>query len=168
MFKTILVATDGSDHGQNATQIAGELACRLGSRLYVAHVVTGQPVPDSLRRMAEIEHLVQASKPEQGTSLGRLSLRPSAEASNAQIAAAVAGKLLEQGVDRAKAAGAAEVLPLELTGDAAAALVEAARDHAADLVVIGSRGFGRLGRLMHGSVSTKVGQEVACPCLVVK
>ena len=168
MFQTILVATDGSDHGRNATRIAGELAGRLGAKLYVAHVVTGQPVPEPLRRMAEVEHLVKEPEPEQGSSLGRLSLKPSARVVNERIAAAVAARVLEQCGKLAKAAGAEEVVPLELSGEAAEALLEAVGRHKIDLVVIGSRGFGRLGRLVHGSVSTQVSQEIGFPCLVVK
>lgn len=168
MFETILVATDGSDHGRNATRVAGGLAGRLGARLYVAHVVTGQPVPEALRRLAEVEHLVGEPAKEQGSSLGRLSLGASPHAADQRIAAAVATKVLEQAAALAREEGAADVVPLELRGDAADALVEAVGSHAVDLVVIGSRGFGRLGRLVHGSVSSAVGQEVACPVLVVK
>ncbi len=168
MFKTILVATDGSDHGRNATRIAGGLAGRLGAKLYVAHVVTGQPVPEALRRMAEVEHLVREAEPERDSSLGRLSLKPSPRVVDERIAVAVAGKVLEQGAALAKAEGAAEVVPLELAGDAAEAVVEAVRARAVELVVIGSRGFGVLGRLVHGSVSTQVSQEVRCPVMVVK
>jgi nucleotide-binding universal stress UspA family protein len=168
MFQTILVATDGSDHGRNATRVAGGLAGKLGAKLYVAHVVTGQPVPEPLRRMAEVEHLVKEPEPEQGSSLGRLSLKASPRVVDQRLAAAVATRVLEQAGTLAKSEGAADVVPLELTGDAAEALIEAVRGREIDLVVIGSRGFGALGRLVHGSVSTKVSHDVACPVMVVK
>jgi nucleotide-binding universal stress UspA family protein len=168
MFQTILVATDGSDHGRNATRVAGGLAGRLGARLYVAHVITDQPVPESLRRMAEVEHLVKEPEPEQGSSLGRLSLKASPRVLDQRIAAAVATRVLEQAGTLARSEGAEDVVPLELSGDAAAALAEAVRDREVDLVVIGSRGFGALGRLVHGSVSTQVSHDVACPVMVVK
>jgi nucleotide-binding universal stress UspA family protein len=168
MFQTIFVATDGSDHGRNATRVAGGLAGRLGARLYVAHVITDQPVPESLRRMAEVEHLVKETEPEQGSSLGRLSLKASPRTTNQRIAAAVATRVLEQAGTLAKAEGAEDVVPLELSGDAAEAVIEAVRDRGVDLVVIGSRGFGAFGRLVHGSVSSKVSHDVACPVVVVK
>lgn len=168
MFTTILVATDGSEHGRNATRVAGALAGRLGARLYVAHVVTGQPVPEALRRMAEVEHLVEPPEPERHSSLGHLSLKPSPRATNERLAAAVATRVLEQCGELARAEGALDVVPLELSGEAAEALIEAVGRHKVDLVVIGSRGFGRLGRLVHGSVSSRVGQELACPVMVVK
>ena len=168
MFTTILVANDGSDHGRNATRIAGDLAGRYGARLFVTHVVSSQPVPEQLRRMAEVEHLVKDAEPEQGSSLGRLSVKASPNAREQQLKAAISTKVLEQGVALAKREGATDVQPLELQGEAAEALVEAVGRHAVDLVVIGSRGFGPIGRLLHGSVSTEVSQQVRCPCLLVK
>ena len=168
MFTTILVANDGSDHGRNATRIAGDLAGRYAAQLFVAHVVSDQPVPEQLRRMAEVEHLVKDPEPEQSSSLGRLSIKASPNARDQQLKAAISSKLLEQGVALAKREGATNVQPLELQGDAAAALVEAVGRHGVDLVVIGSRSFGPLGRLLHGSVSTEVSQQIRCPCLIVK
>ena len=168
MFTTILVATDGSDHGRNATRIAGSLAGRYDARLLVAHVISDQPVPEEMRRMAEVEHLVKDPEPEKSSSLGRLSIKASPNAQTLQLKAAISTKVLEQGVSLAKREGATSVEALELEGDAAEVLIEAVGRHGVDLVVIGSRGFGPLGRLVHGSVSSKVSQEVRCPCLVVK
>jgi len=168
MFERILVATDGSDHGRNATRVAGSLAGKYEAELLVAHVITDKPVPEELRRMASVEHLVKEPKPEPGSSLGRLSLKPSRDVLDQQLKAAIASKLLEQGAALAKSEGATKVKPLELDGDAADALVRAAKERGVDLVVIGSRSFGPLGRLLHGSVSTEVSQHVRCPCLIVK
>lgn len=168
MFETILVATDGSDHGRKATRMAGHLAGKLGARLVVAHVVTGQPVPDPLRRMAEVEHLAEPPAETSGSSLGRLSIKPSPGVTDRRLAAVVGAKVLEQGANLARDEGAGQVETVELEGKAAEALVEAAGRQQADLVVIGSRGFGAIGRLVHGSVSTEVSHEVRCPCLVVK
>ena len=36
-----------------------------------------------------------------------------------------------------------------------------------DLLVVGSRGYGPLGRLMHGSTSTKLARIARCPLLVL-
>ncbi len=168
MFTTILVANDGSDHGRNATRIAGNLAAKYDAELFVAHVVSDQAVPEQLRRMAEVEHLVKESEPEPNSTFGRLSLKPSPEVEEQQLRSAISTKVLEQGVALAKHEGATKAKPLGLEGDAAEALVEAVGRHGADLVVIGSRGFGPLGRLLHGSVSTEVSQQVRCPCLIVK
>jgi nucleotide-binding universal stress UspA family protein len=168
MFERILVATDGSTHGRNATRVAGSLAGRYDAELIIAHVVTDKPVPEELRRMAEVEHLVKMPEPEPSSTLGRLSLKPSQEIVDQQLKGAIANKLLEQGAALAKQAGATKVKPLEMEGEAAEALVRATKERGVDLVVIGSRSFGPLGRLLHGSVSTEVSQHVRCPCLIVK
>jgi nucleotide-binding universal stress UspA family protein len=52
-----------------------------------------------------------------------------------------------------------------MTGLPAAELIQASQD--AELVVVGSRGAGRLRRLMTGSVSTQVSQHARCPVVVI-
>jgi nucleotide-binding universal stress UspA family protein len=44
----------------------------------------------------------------------------------------------------------------------------AAADEGADLVIVGARGLGTLGRLVLGSVSDRVVDHAPCPVLVVK
>jgi nucleotide-binding universal stress UspA family protein len=52
-----------------------------------------------------------------------------------------------------------------MTGLPAEELIQASRD--AELVVVGSRGAGRLRRLVLGSVSTQVSQHARCPVVVI-
>ena len=52
-----------------------------------------------------------------------------------------------------------------MTGLPAEELIQASRD--ADLVVVGSRGAGRLRRLVRGSVSAEVSQHARCPVVVI-
>jgi nucleotide-binding universal stress UspA family protein len=52
-----------------------------------------------------------------------------------------------------------------MTGLPAAELIQASQD--AELVVVGSRGAGRLRRLMTGSVSGQVSQHARCPVVVI-
>ena len=52
-----------------------------------------------------------------------------------------------------------------IEGKAADVLVEATADF--DLLVLGSRGYGPLKRVLLGGVSAKVVDEAACPVLVV-
>ena len=54
------------------------------------------------------------------------------------------------------------------SGDAAAAILEVAEEEKADLIVIGSRGLGRLKSLLMGSVSQKVAQLAGCTCMTVR
>ena len=59
------------------------------------------------------------------------------------------------------------MVTLELR-DPVAGVLGWVRKERADLVVVGSRGFGRIKGLILGSVSQKIVQESECPCLVVK
>jgi nucleotide-binding universal stress UspA family protein len=54
-----------------------------------------------------------------------------------------------------------------LIGPAAAALAEACEDGAIDLLIAGSRGYGPVGRVLLGSVSTQLIHRAPCPVLVV-
>ena len=54
-----------------------------------------------------------------------------------------------------------------LDGPAGVEICQAAREHSPRLIVIGAHGWGRMGRLLHGSVSTFVLHHAECPVLVV-
>lgn len=53
-------------------------------------------------------------------------------------------------------------------GMAAAKVVEAARERACDLIVIGSHGRSGLGRVLMGSVAEEVARKSPCPVLIVR
>jgi nucleotide-binding universal stress UspA family protein len=69
-------------------------------------------------------------------------------------------------VARARAAGARATF-LVWDGDPAETIVAAAESEAVDVIVIGSHGRGRLGRLILGSTSARVADEAACRVVVV-
>jgi nucleotide-binding universal stress UspA family protein len=70
-------------------------------------------------------------------------------------------------VRRARAAGAAAEFLL-WTGEASHAIAAAAEAEHADLLVVGSRGRDRAGRLLLGSVSDHLVRNANCPVLVVR
>jgi nucleotide-binding universal stress UspA family protein len=69
----------------------------------------------------------------------------------------------------AGAACAARIEKVTEFGDPATRILEVAarEDGAGTMVAMGRRGLGRIGRLLMGSVSTKVAQLATQPCLVV-
>lgn len=70
-------------------------------------------------------------------------------------------------VDTGRTSGI-DVRFLVWTGAAAESIIDAAESEAADLIVVGSHGRGRLGRLILGSVSEEVTRRAPCPVLVVR
>jgi nucleotide-binding universal stress UspA family protein len=53
-------------------------------------------------------------------------------------------------------------------GDPAAAILKVAREINCDMIVVGTHGRGRLGRLLMGSVAEQVARNATCAVLVVK
>ena len=70
-------------------------------------------------------------------------------------------------VRRARAAGVNATF-LVWEGDPAEGVLEAAAAEAADVIVLGSHGRGRIGRLILGSTSKRVTDGARCPVLVVR
>jgi nucleotide-binding universal stress UspA family protein len=55
-----------------------------------------------------------------------------------------------------------------LEGDPASAIIEVAKVRNSDLIVMGSRGLGRLAGLLLGSTCQKVVSHATCPVLIVR
>lgn len=167
MIRTIMLATDGSEHALRATQWAGDLAAKYDAEVVVAHVLINRKVPESLRRMAEIEHLVQpAGRVRPAPVAGPGVLPPEDE--DARIIAALGEKILKDAESMLREKGVRRVQTVALEGEPADALVAHALSLQPDLIVAGRRGLGGLGALLLGSVSHKLIQLAPCPVLTVK
>ena len=142
-MKPILLATDGSPSAETATQEAIDLARVFGAPLIVVSV-------------ANIVLPPSAGYYGYGEIASDLH---SAEAERVDC-------LLAETEDRAEAAGlACETLALD--GPIASEICRVACERGPRLVVIGAHSWGRVGRLLHGSVSTAVLHQAPCPVLVV-
>lgn len=148
-YTRILVAVDGSEHGYRAAVRAGELALQAGAELLLANVEPRQPIPEDLKRYVHAEHLDSGP-----TSIWE------------NIAREVLHRAREYVEDAAGEPPA--IRTLSLLGDPADAILEAAADQKADLIVTGTRGFGRLSGLMLGSVSQKIAGSAEIDVLIVK
>ncbi len=65
-------------------------------------------------------------------------------------------------------AGIPDAQPVGDTGDPAEAIIAAARDHRADVIVVGSHDRGWFSRLIHGSVADDVAREAEVPVLIAR
>ena len=139
MFKNILLGVDGSPHSMQAANVSGELARSLKADLRI--VVVFEPIPTYLG-----ESLLQQAI---------LSRMETAE-HVLQEALNVIGKI----------PGQLETVMLE--GPAAEAILAAVSVHNNDLIIMGSRGLGKLAGLLLGSQSQKVVQHASCPVLIVR
>jgi len=174
MFHTILVATDGSKHGQRAVGLASQVAATLGSRLVVVHVLGHGEVPAALREMVQTEHLVEPERV-RGAQVENVSAGLSiaghggeTDAHRARVHHAIGEYLLRDAAAQARRSGVIEVEQVLEEGDPAPRIVARAGEAAADLIVLGTRGLSDLKGLLIGSVSHKVVQFAQCPCLFAK
>ena len=142
---TILLATDGSKEAQLAATTAAELAKSTGSELHVVHVGEIPLVYHPERHAYRAEYEEHEKEAQQ---------------------------LLEAEVARVKEAGATVAQSHLRLGRANSRadeeIVELAQGIDAGLIVMGSRGQGRLRRALVGSVSESVVRHAHCPVTIVR
>jgi nucleotide-binding universal stress UspA family protein len=143
-MKPILLATDGSPSAEAATREAIDLAHAFRAPLVVASVA-------------------QAALPTYGAYYGYTEIAADLHKTEAErVAQTLAGVR-----ERALAAGV-ECETVVLEGSPTGyEICRFAEERGPRLVVVGAHGWGRLGRLLHGSVSTHVLHHAPCPVLVV-
>jgi nucleotide-binding universal stress UspA family protein len=138
----ILIPTDFSDSADEALAYALTLAGQVGATARLVHVFDD---PDAVGLYSEV-------------------YVPMPPETRAEILADVRRRLTA----RATAAGH-ESLPTEvLTGAPARAIVDAAKEHQCDLIVMGTHGRHGMAHLLLGSVAERVVRTAACPVLVVR
>lgn len=146
-MKRIVAAVDHSEPSLRAAGLAGELAGKYGASLLLLTVMAGVGERDAgLEAYAAMEHIRE----------------PLAETEIETVRGALA---VPSG--QAMARGARDVSVDVLIGDAAEQIIAKARSGGADLIVMGSRGRGRLAGLLLGSVAQKVVALAPCPVLIV-
>ena len=137
----ILVATDGSREAQLAVTTAADLAKSTDSQLHVLHVGESPLAYHPERHAYRAEYEEHEKEAQQ---------------------------LLEAQVDRIEGAGATEAQAHLRMGRADEEIVELAQSIDAGLIVMGSRGHGRLRRALVGSVSESVVRHAHCPVTIVR
>lgn len=139
MFQKILVGVDGSPQSTKAAKVSGELARILKADLRI--VVVFEPLPTYL-----------------GDSLLQQAISVRMEA---------AQHILQEALNVVEEIpGRLETEVLE--GPVAEAILVVASTRNNDLIIMGSRGLGKLAGLLLGSQSQKVVQHAPCPVLIVR
>jgi nucleotide-binding universal stress UspA family protein len=144
VIASILVGTDGSATAGVAVQRATEIAAGVGARLQIVSAFA-----------ADSEAVTSA-----GDREGPLWARnPSREDVVALLASAM---------ERARAAGVAEIETFARLGDAADAILDVAEEQSSDLIVVGDKGLTGATRFLLGSVPTKISHHAPCSVLIVR
>ena len=148
-MERILVGVDGSPPSLKAVDFAADLASKYNAELILLKVVGDRPpeLDTAVEEYARSEHMPAAA---------------------AEFVLTMADNILDSARKEALAKGATQISVEPSFGDPAAQIIAAARDHQADLIVIGSRGHGRLAGLLLGSVAQKVVSLARCPVVVVR
>jgi len=174
MFRKILVATDGSNHGTKAVEAAADLAVKYGAELIIGHILLHGEPPSAFRRMTEVEHLVRepsVQKPDtMNIASGLIAYASQAEQNRVShdVMEALAGRITDHATALAKKKGVEKVHAEIAQGDTTNRILKMAEKVDADLIVIGTRGFGPLKALLLGSTSQKISQLATCACLTIK
>jgi nucleotide-binding universal stress UspA family protein len=145
MYSNIVVGTDGSDHALEAVRRAGELAqASESASVHIVYAVAPQ-AEYTVRAVPEGDGIVgEATAPgspgEKHIGAAKAALAPHGVAVTSHIAA----------------------------GRPSGVILDVADEVDADLIVVGARGLGALGRFVRGSVSTRIAHHATCDVLIVE
>lgn len=145
MYKRILVPTDGSPVSESAVAAAIEFARACGSEIVALSIAVPEPLLQSVEGAMVVDPGRQVDE-----------LRTHAQ----DLAAAIAA--------RAQGAGVACTTVTMASLDPGEAIVQAARENACQLIVMGSHGRRGLSRLLMGSVTQAVLAYAPVPVMVVR
>lgn len=173
MYNSIVVAVDGSERGFHAFAHALSQSEKSDVRLTVVHVLLRGVGHDGLYPIIDQLKLPDAKRKEiEKVLVPPIPAGPiGVEAPIAIVPDEALRMLGEHVIERCKTFAQGKGKAFEsmiVNGDPADAVLEAAIEKKADLIVVGSRGLGRVKGLLLGSVSQKIVQSAACACLVVK
>jgi nucleotide-binding universal stress UspA family protein len=139
-FGLVTAAVDGGDETERVARVASRIARRAGAAL----------------RLVTVADVPYTEGPAYAGNLGYASLQ--------DTIGEVAAKTLDRAARAAREAGTAVDVRV-VDGRVADAIAQASDD--ADLLVIGSRGYGPLRRVVLGSQTAKILHAATCPVLVI-
>jgi nucleotide-binding universal stress UspA family protein len=177
MIKTILVATDGSDHAKKALSLASDLGAKYGTRLILVHVLLSNARSETLRALAnrrglrkKLRDLLENYEADflqeiaaAGADGGFIPIPPPRE-----LVEAIGQQIMDRAEKTAETEGVKKITKLMVQGDPADVILDLATSNRADMIVLGSRGLSDFKGLFLGSVSHKVSSQADCTCVTVK
>ncbi len=140
MFEKVLLAVDGSEHALHAARTAADLARAMNSKEFRI-VVAYDFIPPYLGE-PNMQHAINARMEDAQSIL--------------QNAVKEVGDL------------SCEIHTELIEGSIAEAIIGVATTRKSDVIVMGSRGLGKLAGLLLGSTSQKVVAHAPCPVLIVR
>lgn len=175
MIKTILVPTDGSDHANKAIDLAADLASKYDARIVLVHALLHNTSVYDLKTLGErlkaapaviekLDQVAQAIVDASATGYGGPIFLPAPYETLREIG----NLLLENAKQRVLSRSAKKVEGKISDEPPADAILQAAEKEGADMIVMGSRGLGKIADMLMGSVSHKVSHLSKCTCVTVK
>jgi nucleotide-binding universal stress UspA family protein len=139
MYKKILVGIDGSPQSLRAAREAGEIARIMDADLYV--VVAYEPIPTELG--APYQQVIVSERLMESDKIYEAALKECGA-----ISGAIVKEILE--------------------GPPAEAILSVVDARRIDLIVMGTRGLGKIASIILGSQSYKVISQATCPVLLIR
>lgn len=143
-YRKVLVGTDGSESSFGAVDRAAAVAAGSGAQLLLVCAYFPMDSREEARAADQLggdAYKVHGSSP--------------------------ADSVLQDAEDRARTAGAHDVVRKPVQGDAVEALTKVAVDEGVDLLVVGNRGLNRFGGRLLGSVPANISHLAKCDFLIV-
>jgi nucleotide-binding universal stress UspA family protein len=141
MFKKILVPVDGSEQSFKATEFAADLANPYDATIHLLHVFKLSVIPVGLGDYVMTD---------------RVELQ------------ALGNKIITIADEKARKKDVKQIETAVVEGDPSERIINYAKDHDVDIIVIGSRGLGTFKGLLLGSVSNKVSHRADRTCVIVR
>jgi nucleotide-binding universal stress UspA family protein len=155
-YRTMMVGTDGSASSLRAVERAGAFAAQEGAKLVIATAHTPTVEKGSWSRAPSHDHVSDARGAD---ALGSEGYMLHGEAPIYEI--------LREAGDRAKAAGAKDVVERAVSGAPVHALVNLAQEVNADLLVVGDVGLDTTAGRLLGSVPSEIARKAKVDILIV-
>ena len=152
MINRILIATDASAASNRALEMAAQFAELHNAELLIVHVIRDMQIPYEIDEIQELEY-------HQFESFNN---------TREEIMRKIAETILRDAKEKAEKAGANKVQTAIGTGDPATSILGFVERSKIDMIVIGTRGLGKLKGSILGSVSRKIADNAETSCLIVR